>query len=198
MHRYCLALFVCLPLALVLPLPSAQAESSPQDAFWEALSSLCGQAHAGRLVSYDEDMDAGWLPETLSMHVRHCEDDRIQIPLFVGEDRSRTWVLTRLDDGLRLKHDHRLEDGSEDRMTWYGGHTRDPGRSWRQAFPVDDYSRALFHAGGLDGSIENIWYVEVVPGSHFAYGLTRTGRHLRVEFDLGEEIDTPAAAWGHD
>lgn len=192
------AVFACLPLLLALSISPARAETSPQEAFWQALNSLCGQAHAGRLVSYDEDMDAGWLPETLSMHVRHCEPDRIQIPLFVGDDRSRTWVLTRLDDGLRLKHDHRLEDGSEDSMTWYGGHTSDPGRSWRQAFPVDDYSRALFHAGGLDASINNIWYIEVVPGSHFAYGLTRPGRHLRVEFDLGETIDTPAPAWGHD
>lgn len=198
MHSIRPALIPTLVSGLLLLATPALAEQQPQDAFWDALNSLCGQAHPGRLVSYDEDMDAGWLPETLAMHVRRCDDAQIHIPLFVGEDRSRTWILTRLADGLRLKHDHRKEDGSEDSMTWYGGRTSDPGRSWRQAFPVDDYSRALFHAEGLDASIDNIWYMEVVPGSHFAYGLTRPGRHLRVEFDLTETIDTPAAPWGHE
>ena len=48
------------------------------------------------------------------MHVRECSEDAIRIPFHVGEDRSRTWVVTRTANGLRLKHDHRHEDGSEE------------------------------------------------------------------------------------
>ncbi len=170
----------------------------PQDEFWQALERLCGKAFEGRLVSYDESLDAGWLPQRMVIHVRRCEDQQIEVPLFVGENRSRTWVLTRHDDFLRLKHDHRHEDGSEEAVTWYGGHTTDPGRGWRQVFPVDDYSKALFLTNELEGSITNLWYMEVVPGSHFAYGLTRPGRHLRAEFDLSETVEAPPAPWGHE
>ncbi len=185
-------------LLFVAAQAGASYPESPQDDFWQALSKLCGQAFAGKLVSYDETMDAGWLPERLVMHVRRCTDGEIQIPLHVGENRSRTWVLTRLDDGIRLKHDHRYDSGEEEEMSWYGGHTTDPGRSWRQVFPVDDYSRLLFLNGGLEGSVTNIWYMDVRPGEHFAYGLTRLGRHLRVEFDLSEPVDPPPAPWGHE
>lgn len=173
-------------------------QNDPQAGFWQGLHALCGQAFEGRLVSYDENLDAGWLPERMVIHVRRCTDSRVEIPLFVGDDRSRTWVLT-LEPGLiRLKHDHRHEDGSEDVVTWYGGHTSDPGRVWRQTFPVDDYSKALFLTNGLEGSVENFWYMEVVPDQHFAYGLTRPGRHLRAEFDLTRAVEAPPAPWGHD
>lgn len=193
-------LFPIVP-ALLLGSPLFAASSSqdePQAAFWSQLQTLCGQAFEGRLVSYDEAMDAGWLRERMVIHLRRCADARIEIPLFVGADRSRTWVLTREDGLLRLKHDHRHEDGSEDAVTWYGGHSTDPGRAWRQTFPVDDYSKALFLTHGLEGSITNFWYMEVVPGQHFAYGLTRSGRHLRAEFDLNNPVEPPPAPWGHD
>ena len=51
--------------------------------------------------------------QRLVMHVRDCSADEVRIPFWVGEDHSRTWVVTRTETGLRLKHDHRHEDGSE-------------------------------------------------------------------------------------
>ena len=59
---------------------------------------------------------------------RSCDLAEIRIPFHVGEDRSRTWVMTPTSVGLRLKHDHRHEDGSEDEVTQYGGDTRGTGR----------------------------------------------------------------------
>lgn len=174
------------------------AEQGPQAEFWRALQGLCGMAFEGKLSSYDENLDAGWLPERMVIHVRRCTESRIEIPLFVGENRSRTWVLTLESDLIRLKHDHRHEDGSEEAVTWYGGHTTDPGRAWRQTFPVDDYSKALFLTNDLEGSITNLWYMEVKPGGHFAYGLTRPGRHLRAKFDLNNSVLAPPAPWGHE
>lgn len=170
----------------------------PQQEFWDALSALCGNAYAGEMTAFNRPADDGWLGREVVMHVRECSDDEIRIPLHVGDDRSRTWVVTRTGGTLRLKHDHRHADGSEDAVTWYGGHTTDPGRAWRQTFPVDDYSRALFLTQGLEVSTTNLWSMEVHPGEKFAYELVRPGRHFRAEFDLGEPVAAPPAPWGHE
>ena len=174
---------------------------SPDDArqqWWESLTALCGQAFAGRMTHFLRPDDGGWLDREVVMHVRRCSDSEILIPLHVGDNRSRTWVVTRTDQGFRLKHDHRHEDGSEDDVTWYGGHSTDPGRANRQTFPVDDYSRALFLANGLSASVGNFWSIEVHPGEKYAYELVRQGRVFRAEFDLSRPVEPPPAPWGHD
>ncbi len=177
----------------------ANAESSnPQDLFWDNLSALCGQAFAGEMTGFSRPSDDSWLDRSVVMHVRECSDEEIRIPLHVGENHSRTWILTRMPQGIRLKRDHRHEDGSEDNVTWYGGHTTDPGRSWRQTFPADDYSMALFLASGLNVSVGNFWSMEVHPDEKFAYELVRSGRLFRAEFDLTNPVDVPPAPWGHD
>jgi len=179
---------------------AASAESVPaQQAFWENLQSLCGQAFAGRLTDFSRPADEGWLDREVIIHVRRCSATEIRIPLHVGTDRSRTWVLRRSDQGLTLKHDHRHEDGSEDPVSWYGGHTTDAGRSWRQTFPADDYSKALFLALGLDVSVGNFWSMEVHSDVQmFAYELVRPGRRFRAEFDLSDTVESPPAPWGHN
>lgn len=214
-----LALPLTLPLALAgcgeTPAPEMETETSaesPQDAFWAALSSHCGKAYAGRMVS-DEEVDADMRGAEMAMHVRECSEREIKVPFHVraegGEwDRSRTWVLTRTGEdgsaGLRLKHDHRHEDGSEDAVTMYGGDTASEGTARAQDFPVDAESVALFRREGLDVSVTNVWRVEVDPagaaGARFAYQLSREGenaRLFRVEFDLTSEIEPPPAPWGH-
>lgn len=131
------------------------------------------------------------------MHVRECGDSELRIPFHVGDDRSRTWVLTRRADGLRLKHDHRHADGSPDATTMYGGDTRDAGSERRQEFPVDAESVALFRAQGLQASLTNTWAMEIQPESEFVYELSRPGGRLfRVSFDLTQPIPAPPAPWG--
>ncbi len=186
-----LTLAFCLLLAAPLV-----AWSSPQDEFFERLGALCGQAFAGKMTHFSRPGDDGWLDREVVIHVRKCSDREIRIPLHVGENRSRTWVITRDDGRLRLKHDHRHEDGSEDAVTWYGGHTTDPGRVWRQTFPVDAYSQALFLAHGLEPSVENFWSMEIHPGDRFAYELVRSRRMFRAEFDLTRPVEPPP--WGHE
>jgi hypothetical protein len=168
-----------------------------REAFWSNLSNLCGKAFAGALTQFDAEEDAQMAAARLVMHVSYCSNTEIRIPFHVGEDRSRTWVVTRTGEGFRLKHDHRHEDGSEDDVTWYGGHSTDPGRAHRQTFPVDAYSRSLFLSRNLDVSTTNHWNLEVRPGQVFAYELVRAGRYLRAEFDLTKAIDPPPPAWGH-
>ena len=188
---------------------------APHEAFWQALSSHCGKAFAGRMVS-DEAPDADMRGAAMVMHVRECSPAGIAVPFHVQRadgswDRSRTWLITRvgtLDNpgrGLRLKHDHRHEDGTPDAMTLYGGDTAAPGTTSMQEFPVDAESIALFRAEGRTVSVTNVWRVEVTPtGSaqpRFAYQLLRqppNARNFRVEFDLTRPIPTPPPPWGHD
>ncbi|MEO1169697.1 MAG: hypothetical protein AAFW97_13400 [Pseudomonadota bacterium] len=177
-----------------------EADPDPQVAFMERLSELCGQSFAGELVS-DDEADADIAGQPLVMHVADCAPDRIRIPFHVGEDRSRTWVLTDTGTGILLKHDHRHEDGSEDVITQYGGETAAPGTAMRQEFPVDDESIALFEREGLSASVTNVWAMEV-DDARFAYELRRpegeNERFFRVEFDLSEPVDTPPPAWGSE
>jgi hypothetical protein len=194
---------IALSLALSALLPGSAATSTGDvaisgaeaDGFFANLATLCGKAYEGRLVSNDA-ADADMKGQRLVMHVRDCSADTIRIPFHVGEDRSRTWVVTRTDAGLRLKHDHRHPDGSEDALTQYGGDTVEAGAAHRQQFPADAFSRDLFVQGGIAQSAANVWAVEVVPGRAFAYELRRPNRFFRVLFDLGEPVAAPPPPWG--
>lgn len=187
--------------APVLSSPLAAGNAVPAAQFMAALAQHCGQAFAGRVVT---NVPASATPDpfdgkALVMHVRGCQtpERELRVPFHVGEDRSRTWVLTRVGDGLRLKHDHRHADGSPDAVTLYGGDTREAGSAARQAFPVDAESVAMFERTGLAGSVSNTWAMEVEPGRRFVYELSRPdGRLFRVEFDLSQPIATPPPPWG--
>ena len=158
--RKCAAATSALLLSLALSPASAVVPTkeavTPADAFLAALAGHCGKAYAGRIVANEPAAAPGAPPDpfegkTLVMHVRECAPGEIRVPFHVGEDRSRTWVITRTDDGLRLKHDHRHEDGSPDVLTLYGGDTTTPGTATRQEFPADAESKALFERQGLQG-----------------------------------------------
>lgn len=186
-----------LGVAFILGVAGGQPKTmTPQEAFFEDLRSHCGKAYAGKLVSNDE-ADADFASKTLIMHVRECSDTVLRIPFHVDDDHSRTWVISKTDEGLRLKHDHRHEDGSEDAVTQYGGDTIYEGAKSRQVFPVDQYSIDMFEREGLDASVVNIWAVEI-NNAIFAYELSRPNRHFRVEFDVTKTITLPPAPWGHE
>lgn len=174
-----LALVASLALSACVSTPSA----TRPDAFFANLRALCGQSFAGRVVTTDP-ADAGFAGKPLIMRVEGCTDREVRIPFAVGEDRSRTWVVTRQNRGLRLKHDHRHADGTEDALSQYGGDTVVSGSATRQEFPADAFSRTLFLARGNPASVTNVWAMEVRPGEVFAYELRRQNRHFRVEFDL--------------
>lgn len=175
------------------------AAPDPQAQFMTRIAALCGQAFAGRLVTSDP-ADAEMAGKPLVMHVAGCGPDVARIPFHVGEDRSRTWVISSLPGGLQLKHDHRHEDGTPDAVTMYGGRTAGPGNAARQEFPVDAESVALFRATKLDRSVTNVWAIEVTERM-FAYELRRppgpAERHFRVEFDLTRPVPAPPPPWGN-
>jgi hypothetical protein len=174
--------------ALILTsLSAGSVRAEPRDVWFEGLTALCGKTFEGRVVTTD-DADADFASKRLVMTVRDCSPREIRIPFAVGDDRSRTWVITRTDAGMRLKHDHRGEDGKPDGLHWYGGLATSPGTDTRQEFPVDAFSVELFNAWDASVSTTNVWAVEVHPGRMFAYELRRANRHFRVEFDLTRPI----------
>jgi hypothetical protein len=177
---------------------SPEPPGPPADQFFSRIAALCGRSFEGRMVTADP-ADTAMAGQRLVMHVADCTPDRIRIPFHVGANRSRTWVITRTATGLRLKHDHRHEDGAPDALTNYGGDTASAGTAERQEFPADAESIALFRRENRAASVTNVWAMEA-GGLRFAYELRRppgaNARYFRVEFDLGRAVPAPPPAWG--
>lgn len=186
---------IVLSLSVFASAPSTVSLPKPQQDFFSSVAQLCGKAFAGK-VSVD-NAGSTFSEQPLVMHVRRCGDLRIEIPFHVGENASRTWVISKTGGGLMLKHDHRHQDGSEDRVTQYGGHTTEAGWAQVQSFPADPFTQDLFVREGLPQSIGNTWQMYVYPET-FTYRLVRQGREFRVDFDLTQPIAPPAAPWGHE
>ncbi len=192
------SLCITVTLAVTAACGTPAPDGSPASRFLDAVSARCGQAFEGRITANEPAADTDpFEGQRLVMHVRTCEHDRVLVPFHVGEDRSRTWVLTLHGDRLRLKHDHRHEDGSEDALTQYGGEATTPGTEIRQEFTADPFSIDLFTRTNRAVSNTNVWAMEAHPGRMFAYELTRPGRRFRVEFDLTSPVEAPPAPWGH-
>jgi len=174
-------------LLLAVACGAAPEPVPPAEAFWNRLAGLCGLAFEGRVLEAPAG-DTTFANRALVMHVRDCGADTIRIPFHVGSDRSRTWVLTRTGAGLRLKHDHRHQDGTPDAVTQYGGDARPPGTAGAMEFPADSFTAALIPAAAT-----NVWRLEVEPGRRFVYALRREGteRRFRIEFDLSRVVEPP-------
>lgn len=177
------------PKPLITPVAALHAN---QQAFWQVLEQHCGKAYEGKVVSAPAN-DTVFKDKTLLMHVRACSDNTIRIPFVVGNDRSRTWVITKHENGLLLKHDHRHSDGKPDSVTMYGGYTTNSGMATVQFFPADRQTTDL-----LPAAAGNVWWIELVPNSHFTYNLRRLGtdRLFSIRFDLTKIVTPPAAPWG--
>lgn len=161
--------------------------------FWNELQKLCGKAYLGTVVAAPAD-DTTFKHKALVMHVRACEKNKIRIPFNVGDDRSRTWVLTWKKNRIELRHDHRHEDGKPDAVTMYGGWTNNAGLATRQVFPADDQTVKVIAAAA-----PNVWWIELVAGEYFTYNLRRMGseRYFSIKFDLKNPLaDPPPAPWG--
>jgi hypothetical protein len=129
---------VHLALARSAPLVSIPTHN----AFFNSIAKHCGKAFEGKVV-FDNDPSPAF-DNKLVMHVRSCTNSELQVPFHVGDDASRTWIITKTGSGLSLKHDHRQKDGSDDQLTMYGGHTVNAGYNSVQSFPADAFCKLLF------------------------------------------------------
>ena len=180
--------------ALARPAPLVSIPS--HDSFFNSIAAHCGKAFEGKVTVDNATGPSSFADKKLVMHVRKCNERELQVPFHVGDDASRTWIITKTGSGLSLKHDHRHKDGSDDVSTMYGGHTVDAGFANMQSFPADQYSKELFVSQGIPQSVGNTWQMYIYP-EQFTYRLIRQGREFRVDFDLTKPITPPAAPWGY-
>jgi hypothetical protein len=152
-----------------------------QRAFLDQYAGYCGEAYAGRTVMVDLGDGHPLDGARLRMTLESCDADEVRIPFQVDDDRSRTWVLTRDDRGLRLAHDHRYEDGTEHEANLYGGYADDTGSATRQRFPADDRTIADRPAREI-----NVWEKEFDrENERYYYRLYLRGElRYEAEFDL--------------
>lgn len=166
-------------------------ENNSLDLFWENITQHCGKSYEGEITDGAKEGD-GFTGNRLVMKVMKCGENQIAIPFFVGNDWSRTWILTRKDGRLELKHDHRHEDGSEDSVTMYGGTSTNGGSENMQIFPADNFTCEL-----IPYACGNVWWITIDENA-YTYNLRRIGsdRLFSVRFDLSKAIFFPYVPWG--
>jgi hypothetical protein len=165
------ALAILAITGLLLSGSSSVAAANVQTSFFDRLQSLCGARFEGR-STFPEDPGDAFRGKTLVAVIERCDDGELRIPFRVGDDRSRTWILKKIEGGLELKHDHRHEDGTPDEVTMYGGTTTSDGTEHSQSFPADAHTRAL-----IPEAATNVWSLTLsADGSALTYDLERHGK----------------------
>jgi len=161
-----------------------EATNATPATFYDNLLALCGKSYSGKAI-YPADDTNPFAGKPLVMHVQTCSDTTIRIPFQVGEDKSRTWVIRKTNEGLQLKHDHRHEDGTPDEITNYGGISPDAATSLEQHFPADAQTAALIAVAAT-----NEWTLAFSPdGKTFSYILKRDNQlRFRADFDLTQPL----------
>lgn len=165
-------------------------DSTAAKEFWKNLKALNGKAFEGQLVSAPANDD--FAGKKLVMHVLFTDDETILIPFNVGDNRSRTWILKYKNGSIELKHDHRHEDGTHDKVTMYGGTTTNSGTPNMQIFPADQETVSVIPA-----AFSNAWWI-TIDSTSYTYNLRRLGsdRVFTVSFDLTKEVEVPKPSWG--
>ncbi len=166
-----------------------------QDAFWARWLPHCGKAYSGAISDVTPYYRDGVVGREMVMHVLECGEGRIHAAFHIDDNRSRNWILTRVGGTIRLKHDHRHEDGTEEEITQYGGDAPVPGLPHRQIFPADAHT-----AGILPDRADNFWFFDFLDDETLQYGVhwPRFGHSIRIEFDLSTEVPVPPLPWGYE
>ena len=196
------SLLLALPLLPALAWTHVSAETDAleslapeQQVFWQKLGSMCGQAFAGKVEDVTAFYHDALTGRELVAHGVECSSERIHIALHVDDDRSRNWILTLVEGTIRLKHDHRHRDGSEEDISQYGGDAPVPGLARRQIFPADARTANI-----LPDRADNFWFMDFVDEDRFEYGVhwPLHGHSVRLSFDLSQSIEAPPLPWGYE
>jgi hypothetical protein len=94
---------------LIAPLPAqSQGKNArsvklvTQKAFFNNIRKMCGQRFEG-VTEFPQNADHPMVGKKLLMFVESCTEKEIRIPFHVGDDKSRTWILTFGEQGLLFK-----------------------------------------------------------------------------------------------
>lgn len=167
----------------------AQSPTSNPQKFLASLSTHCGKAYKGEIVSPNPPAD--FKDKELIMRVVSCKEKEVKISFFVGEDLSRTWVFTLVDGKVKLKHDHRHQDGTPDKVTMYGGTATNTGFADMQFFPSDQETVDM-----MSSIAGNVWWV-TIKDNKYTYNLRRadSSNQFSASFDLLNEVKTDKMPW---
>jgi hypothetical protein len=159
--------------------PQIEADS-PQGEFFAHLFELCGETFSGE-ATFPDDPGHELVGVELNATIETCTEEEIRIPFHAGEDESRTWVLSRTDRGLQLKHDHRYPDGTAHDTTDYGGYANNEGTATEQYFPADEQTAEM-----IPEASTNVWKLEIEPETgRLIYNLERNGApRFRAELSM--------------
>ena len=151
-----------------------------QKVFFKKLKQMCGKTFEGA-TEFPTNADHALVGKKLLMKIETCTDTEIRIPFRVGEDKSRTWIITLGDKGLLFKHDHRHADGTPDKITNYGGFAAADGTKLIQKFPADPETGKL-----IPEAVTNVWTLQIDEGKkRFMYQLERDNKlRYRAFFKL--------------
>ncbi len=125
--------------------------------FFQNMTSLCGQTFEGA-STFPDDPNHDFAGKLLVADFADCSESEIRVKFVVGEDHSRTWVITQSEEGLLLKHDHRNPDGTPEDETNYGGWANQAGNAYTQHFEADEDTAALIPAAST-----NVWMLAYNP-----------------------------------
>lgn len=152
-------------------------------AFFNNLKVLEGKTFYGKAIYMPDTTNVNdfWGKE-LKFTVNQAKKSVLRMPFQVGENKSRTWVLTKTKNGVQLKHDHRHDDGSPDSITNYGGDSDlKISTALAQYFPADAFTSKLIPAAST-----NRWTMSFSPDKKKFYYILERNNILRfkAEFNL--------------
>ncbi|SDM06221.1 hypothetical protein SAMN05421813_105128 [Daejeonella rubra] len=173
------AISITTVLLLISSLIFAQADK----AFFKDLEALKGKTFYGKAIYMPDTIKANdFWGKKLSFKVNQHKRSELRMPFQVGENKSRTWILTKTKNGIQLKHDHRHDDGSPDSITNYGGDSDIKiSTALAQYFPADEFTAKL-----LPAAATNRWIMEFSPDKKKFYYILERNNILRfkAEFNL--------------
>ena len=144
--------------------------NDPANRFFDSLQQLCGARFEGAMTFPADGLD-DFAGKLLVAEIGPCSPVEIRIPFAVGEDTSRTWIISHTSTGLQLQHDHRHADGKEDAISMYGGMSGPEGSADTQSFSADAHTIEL-----IPEAATNIWTISLGDnGNTLTYSLQRHG-----------------------
>ncbi len=151
-------------------------KSSFENTFWNSLEQQCGSIYKGK-SSFPDSPEDSFYGKTLVANFSSCTLTEIRVPFEVGENKSRTWIFTKLPNGkIQLKHQHLHDDGRVDEVSNYGGVSSlgqidQNTKTMHLHFPADEFTKQLIPAAS-----SNIWTIEM--SSNLENGKSSLGYYL--------------------
>jgi len=154
--------------------------------FFKELQTRKGKTFYGKAIYMPDNTKVNdFWGKVLSFRVSRGNRSELRLPFNVGENQTRTWILTKTKGGIRLKHDHRHTDGSPDSITNYGGDSDQKlGNRLAQYFPADEFTSNLIPAAKT-----NRWIMEFSPDRKKFYYILERNNELRFKAEFNLEIE---------